>query len=279
MLETARTVSHPVHDDPRGIAILGLTGSEIYGSAAERLTRQDLALLQREIKACFWNREWLANVLPCEEEAHAFVSRPICRIARDKSLFVTSAQNVANSITALTEMAVGPYPGKRSHSLPNAVFERLVSRPFETAIVKLFREHGFVAGEVTSKGTWLTQDRAIESPAGITRPKGQVDLLAWHHTGYTILGDCKILQLPFSETAWVNLWKKLHEDEQGFRGKIQANAEWALRFFNATGRRTSRVARVLILDQPLHLWCQSGDVIVTDYPDLAGKLKKGKIPR
>lgn len=278
LLETVRRFASQVHDDPRGIAILGLSGAGLYGPAAERLTRRDHALLQREVNACSWERGWLKDVLSSGEESHAFVDRPICRITSTRRLFVTSERNIADSITALTERAIGPYSGKRRWALPDRTFERLVSRPFEAITVKLFRGHGFVAGEVTGKGAWLTQDGTVQPPAGVPRPPGQIDVLAWHPTGYLLVGDCKILQLPHSETAWANLWKKLHEDEQGFHGKIIANTEWALKFLSATGRAAPRVAMALILDQPLHLWRQSGPVVITDYPDLARKLADGRIP-
>jgi hypothetical protein len=52
LLETARRFASQVHDDPREIAILGLSGAGLYGRAAERLTKQDHALLQREVNAC-----------------------------------------------------------------------------------------------------------------------------------------------------------------------------------------------------------------------------------
>ncbi len=278
MLETVRRFASQVHDDPRGIAILGLSGAGLYGPAAERLTMRDHALLQREVDACSWERGWLKDVLSSGEESHAFVERPVCRITSTGRLLVSSERNIADSITVLTERAVGPYSGKRRWALPGGTFERLVSRPFEAITVKLFREHGFVAGEVTAKGAWLTQDGPIQPPAGVPRPKGQIDVLAWHPTGYLLVGDCKVLQLPHSATAWANLWKKLHEDEQGFRGKIIANTEWALKFLSATGRAAPRVDMALILDQPLHLWRQSGRVVVTDYPDLARKLADGRIP-
>ena len=234
--------------------------------------------LQREVHACFWNRRWLAAVPAGPEEAHAFVERPACRIARGRLLFVTSAHNVVDSLTRLTEESVGPYSGPRPYALPNTVFERIVSKPFETIVIQLFRQHGFVAGEVTSKGTWITQDGTIEKPADIPRPKGQIDVLAWHPSGYTILADCKVLQLPYNDSAWINLWKKIHEDEQGFRGRIQENAAWSEEFLRLSRRAVSRFVAVLILDQPLHLWHQSGDVGVTDYPDLAEKLEQGRIP-
>jgi hypothetical protein len=278
LLETVRRIARPVHDDPRGITIMGLSGGEIYGPAADRLTRQDLALLQREINACFWNRRWLAAVPAGPEEAHAFVERPVCRIARGRPLYVTSAHNVVDSLTTLTEEAVGPYPRPTPYGLPNEVFERLVSKPFETGIIQLFRQHGFVAGEVTSKGAWITQDGTVERPTGIPRPKGQIDVLAWHPSGFTILADCKVLQLPFTDNAWINLWKKIHEDEQGFRSKIQGNAAWSREFLCESRRAVSKSVTALILDQPLHLWHQSGNVIVTDYSDLAEKLEQGRIP-
>jgi hypothetical protein len=278
LLETARRFASQVHDNPRGIAILGLSGAEIYGPSAERLAKRDYALLQIEVNACSWEHGWFRDVLSGREEQHAFVERPMCRITSTRRLFVTSERNIADSITALTERAVGPYSGKRRWALPDRTFEQLVSRPFEAATVKLFREHGFVAGEVTGNGAWLTQDGAVQPPAGIPRPPGQIDVLAWHPTGYLLVGDCKILQLPHSDTAWVNLWKKLHEDEQGFHGKITSNTEWAMKFLSATGRAAPRVAMELILDQPLHLWRNSGPVVVTDYPDLARKLADGRIP-
>jgi hypothetical protein len=277
LLETARRFAHPVHDDPGGITIMGLSGGQIYGPAAERLTRRDLAMLQREMEACFWNRSWLAGIEAGTAEAHAFVDRPACRILRGRPLYVTSPRNIVDSITALTEMAVGPYPWPTPYTLPQEVFENLVSKPFEAGVVNLLRQHGFVAGEVTGKGTWITQDGAIPKPKAMGRPHGQIDVLAWHPTGRTIIADCKILQLPFSETASVNLWKKLHEDEQGFRSKLHRNAEWVREFLSASGRQVGTFDVCLILDQPLHLWHQSGDVVITDYSDLAGKLKNGEI--
>jgi hypothetical protein len=278
LLETARRIARPVHDDPRGITIMGLSGSEIYGPAAERLTWRDLALLQREMNACFWKRKWLSDVRAGQEESHAFVDRPACRIARGRPLYVTSARNIVDSLTALTERAVGPYPGPTPYALPPRVFERLVSKPFEVGVIQLFRQHGFVAGEVTIKGAWLTQQGAVERPTGIQRPGGQIDLLAWHPTGHVIVADCKILQLPYTESALTNLWKKLHEDEHGFRPKLQKNAKWSREFLAACGMSVNRSDTIIILDQPLHAWHQSGDVIITDYPDLAGKLERGQIP-
>jgi hypothetical protein len=279
LLETAHRFAVQVHDNPRGIAILGLSGAGVYGPSAQRLAKRDYALLQQEVNACSWNRRWLTNVPPGPEEQNAFVDRPMCRITSARRLFVTSESNIADSITTLTERAVGPYSGRRRWALPDRTFERLLSRPFEAATVKLFREHGFLAGEVTGNGAWLTQDGAIQAPAGIPRPPGQVDVLAWHPTGYLLIGDCKVFQLPHSGAAWINLWKKLHEDEHGFHSKVIANAEWAVRFLSATGRAAPRVAMALILDQPLHLWRQSdGPVAITDYPDLARKLADGRIP-
>jgi hypothetical protein len=277
LLETARRFARPVHHDPRGITIMGSSGSEIYGPAAKRLTARDLMMLQREMMACFWNRAWLADVQAGPAEAHAFVDRPVCRIDRNRELYVTSAHNIVDSITSLTEKAVGPYPWTTPYKLPQEVFERLVSKPFEAAVVRLLRQHGFVAGEVTGNGTWITQDGNMQKPQGMGRPHGQIDVLAWHPAGRVIVADCKVLQLPFSESASVNLWKKLHEDEQGFRGKLHKNASWAREFLSASGRRAGTIDVCLILDKPLHLGRQSGDVVVTDYQDLAGKLEKGQI--
>jgi hypothetical protein len=234
-------------------------------------------MLQREAMACFWNRSWLAGVPAGPAEADAFVDRPVCRIDRSRELYVTSAHNVVDSITSLTEKAVGPYPGPRPYALPQEVFEQLVSKPFEDAVVRLLRQHGFLAGEVTSKGTWITQDGNIQAPRGLGRPHGQIDVLACHPAGRVIVADCKVLQLPFSESASVNLWKKIHEDEQGFRGKLHKNASWAREFLGASGRQADAIDVCLVLDQPLHLWRQSGDVIVTDYQDLAAKLQDGQI--
>jgi hypothetical protein len=277
LLEIARRVAGPVHDDPRGITIMGTVGQEIYGPAAERLTTRDLAMLQREIMECFWKPSWLAGIQAGMAEAHAFVARPICRLDRARELYVTSARNIVDSITALTETSVGPSPWPTRYELPPKWFEAHVSKPFEARVVCLLRQHGFVAGEVTVKGTWLTQDGNFEAPKGAGRPHGQIDILAWHPSGRTLIADCKIFQMPFSEGASVNLWKKLHEDEGGFRGKLRKNAAWAERFLSASGRKAGVVDMCLILDQPFHLWYQSGDVVVTDYRDLASKLENGQI--
>jgi hypothetical protein len=75
-------------------------------------------------------------------EAHAFVDRPACTIDRTRELYVTSPPNIVDSITALTEKAVGPYPWPAPYVLPQEVFERLVSKPFEADVIRLFRQHG-----------------------------------------------------------------------------------------------------------------------------------------
>jgi len=221
LLSTAWSFAQPVHDNPCGILIMGLSGGAIYGPEAKRLTARDVEMLQREMKACFWNPTWLTDVQAGMGEAHAFVDRPACRIDRYRELYVTSPYNVVDSTTSLTEKAVGPSPWPTPYALPQEVFEKLVSKPFEAVVVRLFRQHGFIAGEVTGKGAWITQDGAVPAPQVTGRPHGQIDVLAWHPDGRMIIADCKVLQLPFNEGAHVNLWKKLHEDEQGFRDKLK----------------------------------------------------------
>ena len=76
LLHTARQFAGQVHDDPRGIAILGLSGAGVYGPPARRMTRPDLVLLQQEMTACSWDRGWLQDALADGEESRAFVERP-----------------------------------------------------------------------------------------------------------------------------------------------------------------------------------------------------------
>jgi hypothetical protein len=48
-------------------------------------------------------------------------------------------------------------------------------------------------------------------------------------------------------------------------------------FLSASGRQVGTINVRLLLDQPLHLWRQSDDVVMTDYQDLAEKLETGQI--
>ncbi len=173
----------------------------------------------------------------------------------------------------LTERAVGPYSGRSPYALSPRYFEQLLSKPFENQIVELLRTHNYVAGEVTSKGTWITQNGSMQSPAGTGRPPGQIDVLAWRPTGSALIADCKVLQLPWDSNSLINLWKKLQgDDEEGFSRKVQANTKWCVAFLNSIGKPVADLTQALILDSPLHFWRQSGEVVLMDYESLSEKL-------
>jgi hypothetical protein len=194
-------------------------------------------------------------------ESSEFVTRPIARIQEPpESLFATSALNIADSMTKLVESAVGPSRSDMTPLLPARLQTRLLARPFEIEVIETLRGAGYTAGEVSAAGAWLTQDGIFVKP-GAGRPSGQIDVLAWHPSGHTIVADCKVLQLPAEPESLRNTWSKIGPaDAERFRAKLRRNARWC----EAFGRSVDRLECAVILDRGFHFGQPDDDVIITD---------------
>ena len=244
-----------------GLAILGASIQLFGGPALYGTTDSDAAGVQAAMTDCFWKPDRLVDTARVSEQ---FVFRPIARIAWDRELFATSTLTVADSLTTLAEQAVSPTIVDTDVRLPAKYFEKLLSGPFEDKVVQEFRALGFVAGEVTSTGSWRTQTG--RSPlVGDLPLSGQIDLLAWRADGLMIVGECKVLQLASTQQALVNQWQRIGPaDTDGFRRKLRTKAEWALSAVPKSGRPVTEIHRIIILDRPLHFNQPGDDVTVID---------------
>jgi hypothetical protein len=269
LLVAAQAVS--TRADSGSLAVLGPTAQVLSGPGLHGTTPADAERVQRAMTECFWLQEQLAGLAGAAEQ---FVLRPVARIVRDRELFVTSTLTVADSITALTERAVSPARVGSTVELPAPYFEKLLSQPFESRVIELFREAGFVAGEVTKSGSWRTQHEAVQLTAG-TGLTGQIDVLAWHPGGRLIVGECKVLLMATTEAALSNQWQKIGPaDTEGFRRKLRQKADWANAAVLASGRAVSQLDKVIVLDAPLHLMQPDDDVILTDIGLVEAQLRR-----
>jgi len=239
--------------------------------ALRGVTRSDFHALQQAVMRCFWRP---GTSVAADEESTMFVDRPVMRIAREPGLFVTSTLNIADSLTSVAERAVSPRVS--DVSLPPKYFEQLLSGPFEERIIAMFRDHGFLAGEVTRSGAWKTQ-AGIRTSRVAGKPDGQIDVLAWHPGGMLIVGDCKVLALAHTPEAATTQWAKLGEDdEEQFRAKLHKREKWSQAFLADLGHDVSTTMKMLILDRPLHLWLDGGDIDLVYEGDLMAALAEAE---
>lgn len=239
--------------------------------ALRGVTTSDFHALQKAVMRCFWRP---GTPVAADDASTMFVDRPVMRIAREPGLFVTSTLNIADSLTLVAERSVSPRAS--DVSLPPKYFDQLLSGPFEERIIDMFRDHGFLAGEVTRSGAWKTQN-GIRTSRVAGKPDGQIDVLAWHPGGMLIVGDCKVLALAQTPAAATTQWAKLGEDdEEQFRAKLHKREKWAQAFLADLGHDVSATMKMLILDRPLHLWLDGGDIELVYEGDLVRALNEAE---
>jgi hypothetical protein len=264
LLSLARQTTAAVSSDAARIAVFETSAQVIVADFIAQIPVRLRDRIRVEGRQCFWQEAWLKSV-SVGRESSAFVTRPAARISSSpNTLYVTSATNIADSITQMTETAIGPSRVHPGWQFPQTVRARLLTRPFEVQVVQVLRDAGFTAGEVTASGAWITQHGTfVDRRAG--KPGGQIDVLAWRENGDVIVAECKVLQLPSETKALRNLWSKVGPaDSEGFRAKIRRNSTWSTGFLTMTGRVVNNMQKAIVLDRGLHFLQPDDDVVVTD---------------
>jgi len=163
------------------------------------------------------------------------------------------------------EASVLNYPDAGGISLPDIVFQKMVSEAFEDAVCSLFRKHGFVAGKVTEKGMWKFNDEIINLRSlSDTNIPGEVDVLAYSKDHNLVwICECKVLSYPRSLNGMRNLLLKLNEtDTKGFHEKLKRKMLWLMqsKYFE----EGTHWIKTLMIDRPTPGMKQSEDFMTFD---------------
>lgn len=181
------------------------------------------------VRNMFWQDAWLksqlSGMMPYES---LIVHRPILRI-NDGGEFATSFALLGDSINNFIEQQIIIRKGSSSEIyLPENLFRKLVSKPFEDEIVNILREEGFCSGNVNEKGVWDTQKGKLQINNTTRENPGEIDILAYNERRkHVFIVECKVLLDVMDEKTIRNLFLKLTEyDSEEFRRKLLRKASW-----------------------------------------------------
>lgn len=229
----------------------------------------DVDLLQGALHQLFWEDKWYGRSLN-EQPGNLISERPAICIRRNPTLYTTNTLLVGDSLNWFIEASVVPYPEAQVVRLPDTIFKRLVSEPFEISVNDLFRQYGFLAGNVSDRGGWATQEGQIllTHERGEGSP-GEIDSLAYHREcDLVILAECKVISGPFQASRMRNIARKLgNSDAEEFHSKLRQKLAWLQKtdFFIHAPRAT--FSGLIVLDVSIR-WIPPGEFKVIDIDQL-----------
>ncbi len=251
LLVAAGRARTSVCDDLLGVCLLEKSGIGLSDMPQEVLKHQ--ASLQEAMEKCFWRRDWYRQ-RDRQLWMSMIVERPVIRVlATPPDLFACGVMTILDSINQFVESAIMRYEHSGNVVLSDSCYEGLVSNPFETDVIEVFRRHGFVAGEVGENAIWHTQHKHKNLfELSNSHPPGQLDLLAVHPNGYVIIGECKVLKMPMLFSQFRNLIKKVGEtDDESFHSKLKRKQQWVDGMGNSLSKHFSGSKSFIILDRYL----------------------------
>lgn len=212
--------------------------------------RDNLEEVRREaLDTLYWTKEWRRRQPPTTLR-HLIVERPIVTIPNRSA--VTSVPLIVDSITWFIESSLFGYQPRSSPRLSDNVLRTVVSEPFEEEIASLFSSHGFRAGKVTEEGAWMVEGEPflLRHPSGIV-PPGEMDVLAVREDKQIVLLiECKVLDMPFTESKLRNLLSKVGaQDAEGFYVKLRKKAAWLREVIQLRQFDDDAFVSVLVLDR------------------------------
>lgn len=184
-------------------------------------------LTQDIVYSVFWNKDWINSKID-EVYSNLIVERPILRITQD-GYFATSPALIGDSINLFVESQIMKYSDRSSKiNLPDLIFKKTISEPFENEVIKEFRDRGFFAGHVTERGIWKCQNGNININWSDTEKLyGEIDCLAYSPDNQlVILIECKVLNDVRNQRNYKNLISKIIEDSESFQKKILEKSNW-----------------------------------------------------
>lgn len=207
---------------------------------------------QPNVNQLFWTRKWY-DEKSNEWESNLIVERPILRICRDHSLYVTSISAIIDSINWFVEASIMPYSDVGGVRLPENIFNKYISKHFENNVIEVFKKQGFKAGFVNENGVWSTgnENIVLENICDEICP-GEIDLLAYNlEKKFVILGECKVLAHAIANYKKLrNILSKISDDDSElFHAKIRKKVEWITNTKQFTAIPEYNFAGIIILDK------------------------------
>ena len=223
-----------------------------------------------------WDTEWYDREIDKSPDS-MIVERPVLTLSREGNMYATSFLAIADSLNWFIEASVLCYPGEGAR-LPGHIFQKYVSRSFEESAIQLFRSHGFLAGRVSDKGSWHTQNGTISlSNHSDARIPGEIDVLAHNpNVAPVTLVECKVLGYPKNERRLRNILAKFQEaDSEGFQSTISKKLQWikSNRYF--TQMNCLQFAGMILLDRKMPGMFAEREYPIIDFDTLKQTLSNG----
>lgn len=233
---------NPNSSDLLGISIFGLPQGKCFPECKDPKYKDIMEDL-------FWNENWYKGKIENAAE-NMIVERPALAFMNKRGLFATSFLAIGDSLNWYVEASVLNYPEAAGISLPDVVFQRTISAPFEEDVCSIFRNYGFIAGKVTDKGVWNANNNTVNLKMySKTNIPGEIDVLAYDKKRMLIwVCECKVLSYPFTINRMQNILSKLDTtDDEGFHRKLESKTYWLKH--NGYFKGITRWNKTLVLDR------------------------------
>ncbi|NOK08150.1 hypothetical protein [Corallococcus exercitus] len=235
-----------------GVTIMGQLGLLISANIFSQRAEQEK--MQSAVASLFWQRKWFEGRTSGGAIGELVVERPIMRFTRTDELFATAGPLIFDSISWFVEASVMRYTQQGGHPLPESVFQSKISSALEERVCAAFRKAGFEAGQLTKEGMWdLGDDKRRLRHLADEKCPGELDVLALHRpSGHLFAIECKVLGLPFTESAIRNVMSKVGPDDaESFHSKVNAKLEWVRGCEGFSRFNANRSGALLVLDRPM----------------------------
>jgi len=230
-------------------------------------------LIQAAVHELFWDRNWYFRT--CDERpANMLVERPGVTISVNPKLHSTSSLLVGDSLNSFIESAINLSPRSQVR-LSDNVFRELISEPFEESVIELFRVHGFLAGRVSPKGVWVTQNGSVLLYNLTQMIPGEIDMLAFHEpSSAVVIIECKVISGPFHVNSMRNILRKLGPlDQEQFHSKLAKKIKWIRTTTRFTHLPENSFLGMLLLDVKMR-WIPRAKYPVIDFQQLSQFMSK-----
>ncbi|MHA7630513.1 hypothetical protein [Corallococcus sp. M7] len=252
LLMAAVGTRHQVMSTDIGVAILGRFEFQVSAEFVSQKIGQEE--MQPIVESLFWQRKWFEKRNSGGAIGGLVVERPIMRFTRSDELFATAGPLIFDSISWFVEASAMRYVHQGGVPLPESVFQSKISSALEERVCAAFRKAGFEAGQLNEAGVWdLGGEKRLLRNLTVPKCPGELDVLALHRpSGHLFAIECKVLGLPFTESAIRNVISKVGPDDaESFHSKVNAKLEWVRGCEGFQKLNANRSGALLVLDRPM----------------------------
>lgn len=235
------------------------------------IAAEEIFLSQDIVENSFWKKSWFDKQIS-ERYGNLIVSKPIVRISPEGD-FATSPVLIGDSLNFFVEEQLLGYTNRSPYlNMPEQIFKDAFSEKFEDQCIKLFRNHGYLAGHVLKTGAWCHQKGTVDLSIPETELYGEIDVLAFHPgLKVALLIECKVLLDIRDSRSYQNISSKLRDDSEGFRSKLHKKGTWLKQSFQFHYNLSIDPVLFLVTDIPLPIFAvnnENEDVLMADFYQL-----------